>query len=78
MNILHSVGALFRGFRSDGSELIQFDRAVAAHDPTIKVASPAFTADGVIPFKYSADGAGMFPPIQWFNIPEERELAPGH
>ena len=37
---------------------------------TIKVTSRAFEEGGMIPSKYTADGANISPPLQWEGIPE--------
>ncbi len=37
---------------------------------TLSVTSPAFTADGGIPARYSCDGDDISPPISWGNVPE--------
>ena|SRR5438309_7500740 len=58
--------------------------AVASAPPTatprpggsIVVTSPAFAANGDIPVKYTCQGAGVSPPLQWTNVPKEaKELA---
>ncbi len=36
---------------------------------TIKVTSPAFKEGGMIPSKYTSDGADISPPLQWEGIP---------
>lgn len=37
---------------------------------TLKVTSPAFEHNGMIPSKYTADGADISPPIRWQDIPD--------
>ena len=39
----------------------------------IKVTSSAFEQDAMIPSKYTCDGAGISPPLQWDDIPEGTE-----
>lgn len=36
----------------------------------IKITSSAFENEGMIPAKYTCDGADVSPPLQWENIPE--------
>lgn len=36
----------------------------------LKVTSPAFEHKGMIPSKYTADGADMSPPIRWQGVPD--------
>lgn len=38
---------------------------------TLEVSSPAFANDAPIPVKYTADGEGLSPPIEWKGIPEQ-------
>jgi Raf kinase inhibitor-like YbhB/YbcL family protein len=37
----------------------------------IDVSSSAFTAEGNLPSRFSSDGAGLSPPLQWSQPPEE-------
>jgi Raf kinase inhibitor-like YbhB/YbcL family protein len=39
-------------------------------DPMLEVKSPAFEPDGTIPSKYTCDGFGVSPPLEWHNLPE--------
>jgi Raf kinase inhibitor-like YbhB/YbcL family protein len=36
----------------------------------IKVTSSAFPADGMIPAKYTCDGADVSPPLKWDSVPD--------
>jgi hypothetical protein len=36
---------------------------------TIVLSSPAFTPGGVMPRRYTCDGAGISPPLRWRNVP---------
>ena len=36
----------------------------------IKITSPAFEQGGLIPAKYTCDGADVSPPLQWAEVPE--------
>lgn len=35
----------------------------------IEVSSPAFSSDGAIPPKYTCDGMGLSPPLEWAGVP---------
>jgi hypothetical protein len=35
----------------------------------IEISSPAFAPDSELPQRYTADGAGMSPPLRWRNVP---------
>jgi len=41
-----------------------------ARNMTVKVTSPAFEEGGMIPSKYTADGANISPPLRWEAVPE--------
>jgi len=45
--------------------------AVAA--ATLQISSPAFTANGAIPSKYTCDGAGVNPPLAFSGIPAKTQ-----
>lgn len=36
----------------------------------IEVTSPAFQPDGAIPSKYTCDGDGISPPLNWTHVPD--------
>jgi phosphatidylethanolamine-binding protein (PEBP) family uncharacterized protein len=38
--------------------------------PTLTLASAAFENGGAIPIRFTGDGAGLFPPLQWSGMPE--------
>lgn len=44
--------------------------AVGDEKMEIKITSTAFEDGGLIPPKYTCDGADMSPPLQWDNVPE--------
>ena len=45
--------------------------AVGGKKMEIKITSPAFEDGGLIPAKYTCDGADISPPLQWDAVPEE-------
>lgn len=64
-----AVGHALRGQRA-GLEKIAFQRIdLRAGMAAIEVTSPAFIDHGPIPAQYSADGAGLSPPLQWGGVP---------
>ncbi len=44
--------------------------AVGGKKMEIKITSPAFEDGGLIPAKYTCDGADISPPLQWDAVPE--------
>jgi Raf kinase inhibitor-like YbhB/YbcL family protein len=66
-----SIGEALRGKRA-GLAHIVFHRLSNPFDlPNIKVRSSAFGAKTPIPVKYTADGSGLSPPLEWSNAPED-------
>jgi Raf kinase inhibitor-like YbhB/YbcL family protein len=45
-------------------------RAKGGKDMDIKITSPAFENEGLIPAKYTCDGDDISPPLQWEAVPE--------
>jgi Raf kinase inhibitor-like YbhB/YbcL family protein len=46
------------------------EEPVGGKEMEIKVMSPAFEEGGLIPSKYTCDGADISPPLQWETVPE--------
>jgi len=46
------------------------EQSVGAEKMEIKITSPAFDDGGLIPSKYTCDGADISPPLQWQPAPE--------
>jgi Raf kinase inhibitor-like YbhB/YbcL family protein len=66
-----TVGRAIHGYRA-GLEKIAFNRIdLRAGMGSIDVQSLAFHDHEPIPEKYTADGSGMSPPLEWTNIPAE-------
>jgi hypothetical protein len=63
------VGRAMRGKRP-GLERLAVNRPEVSNAPaSIEVKSPAFGDGGTIPAKYSADGDGSSPPLEWHGVP---------
>ncbi len=43
---------------------------IKEEDMTIQLTSPAFEEGGMIPSKYTCDGANVSPPLKWTSVPE--------
>lgn len=53
-----------------GMEQVVYNHLHAKSDlPRLSVSSPAFTFNGRLPVKYTADGEGISPPITWGDCP---------
>lgn len=65
------VGRAMKGVRADADETI-FDAPDFASAPvTIQVTSAAFEDGGTLPIRFTADGAGVSPPLAWTRVPAD-------
>ena len=64
-----TLGKALRGIRSGTEDLVAADSEVTGSNAVIEVASLAFEDNHPMPAKYTADGAGWSPPLQWHGIP---------
>ena len=65
-----AVGSALSGIRS-GLEKIAAFSDLNDLPETIRLASQAFGNGEAIPTRYTADGMGISPPVQWLSIPKE-------
>lgn len=66
------IGRALRNVRAGAEKLAVQDASSSQGDiAAIAVTSPAFTQGGRIPVRYTADGEGISPPLQWAGVPEE-------
>lgn len=69
MRLLEIIGQALRPIRSGDEHLIESSSPVTHKPHTIVVSSSAFADKAVIPKEYTADGVGLFPPLQWSGVP---------
>lgn len=62
-------GKVLDGVRAGPDKLLLNEEAGEAPE-TIRVESVAFGDGGAIPVRFTADGAGVSPPLAWSNLPE--------
>jgi Raf kinase inhibitor-like YbhB/YbcL family protein len=63
------IGRALVGFRPGLGKLVCHREEIVSAPPTLVVTSPAFADHDSIPKKYTADGVGMSPPLEWAGIP---------
>jgi Raf kinase inhibitor-like YbhB/YbcL family protein len=64
------IGHALSGQRA-GLENVAYHRLLATRKvPLVEVHSTAFEQLGRIPVRYTADGDGLSPPLEWFQIPD--------
>ena len=64
------LGALLRGLRAGADKLVIADESLAT-SAVIQLSSPAFANGGRLPERFTADGAGVSPPLVWGDVPED-------
>jgi Raf kinase inhibitor-like YbhB/YbcL family protein len=70
------LGAMLRGVRAGGSKLVIVQPELGGDFATIALSSPAFANRARLPERFTADGAGVSPPLVWGEVPEgTRSLA---
>jgi len=62
------IGHALQGKRA-GIDKIMFHRVFKRHIGHIEVLSDAFVHMGVLPVRYTADGDGSSPPLEWRDVP---------
>ncbi len=67
------IGRALKGVRPGMETLVTQDAAFAAVPDVIAITSTAFQADGEIPARYTEDGEGLSPPLEWIGVPPEAQ-----
>ncbi len=74
MGLAHEIGKnlgkVIEPIRAGDDKIAARKLGVAEETRTIDVTSTAFTDGGSLPVTFTADGAGVAPPIAWSNIPD--------
>ena len=74
MGIAHdigkNIGKAIEPIRAGDDKLASRKLRATEANRTITVTSSAFTDGGSLPITFTADGAGIAPPIAWNNIPD--------
>jgi Raf kinase inhibitor-like YbhB/YbcL family protein len=75
MGIAHdiriNIGKVIEPIRAGDDKIAARKLHVTERMRTITVASSAFPDGGELPVTFTADGAGLAPPIAWSNIPDD-------
>ncbi|HEX7855839.1 MAG TPA: YbhB/YbcL family Raf kinase inhibitor-like protein [Sphingobium sp.] len=64
------LGALLRNVRAGHAKLTIVQEDIVTNDAFIDLRSPAFTDGERLPERFTADGAGLSPPLFWGDIPD--------
>jgi len=66
-----TVGRALRGARAGTSQLVFNDTALTEVPTTITVRSPEVENAGYLAPRFTADGLGLSPPIEWSGVPSD-------
>ncbi len=67
------LGEAMRDVRAGAEELAIADTELTGVNASLEVSSPAFEYNGTIPERYTADGEGVSPPIEWSGVPSDAQ-----
>ena len=65
------LGSMLTNVRAGHSKLAIVQQDVATGVPRIDLTSPAFADGARLPVRFTADGAGVSPPLVWGDVPPE-------
>jgi Raf kinase inhibitor-like YbhB/YbcL family protein len=65
------LGALLKNVRAGHAKLTIVQNDIASDVPRIDLSSPAFADGARLPERFTADGAGVSPPLVWGDVPPE-------
>lgn len=68
------LGSALRNVRAGHAGLMIADPEIAAPDARLDLGSPAFGAGGRLPDRFTADGAGVSPPLIWDAPPAGTQM----
>lgn len=68
-----SVGRAFDSVRAGAEDLAIADTELTGINASIDMSSPAFAYNTTIPTKYTADGEGISPPLEWRGVPGDAQ-----
>jgi hypothetical protein len=68
-HVPHWLGALLTNVRAGHSKLAIVQHELATALPRIELSSPAFAYGARLPERFTADGAGVSPPLVWGDVP---------
>lgn len=63
------LGHLLRDRRAGHEKLVAADPGIRLGADSIDLSSPAFSAGGRLPIRFTADGEGVSPPLVWGDVP---------
>jgi len=71
-HVPHWLGNALKGLRAGSGKLVIAQPGLGAFE-ALRLASPAFANGARLPERFTADGAGVSPPLFWAGVPEGTE-----
>jgi Raf kinase inhibitor-like YbhB/YbcL family protein len=68
-HVPHWLGSLMRNVRAGHSKLVAVQPGIVTTDARLDLSSPAFASGARLPERFTADGAGVSPPLLWSEPP---------
>jgi phosphatidylethanolamine-binding protein (PEBP) family uncharacterized protein len=68
-----AVGRALSSVRAGAEDLAIADTELTGVNAVVEVSSPAFAYNEMIPVQYTADGAGLSPPLEWRCVPADAQ-----
>jgi Raf kinase inhibitor-like YbhB/YbcL family protein len=72
-HVPHWLGHALRNVRAGAGKLCIAQPELGSGFATLDLTSPAFADGGRLPARFTADGAGVSPPLLWGGVPEGAE-----
>lgn len=67
------IGRALDSVRAGAADLAIADTELTGVNASIEVSSPAFAYNETLPIQYTADGAGVSPPLEWRGVPADAQ-----
>lgn len=68
-----SFGRALSSLRAGAEDLAIANTELTGINASIEVTSPAFAYNATIPARYTADGEGLSPPLEWRGVPTDAQ-----
>jgi Raf kinase inhibitor-like YbhB/YbcL family protein len=73
-NLPAGLGRALSGLRAGLEKIVFNDEALAEVAESINITSPAFADGDALPVRFTPDGEGLSPPLQWAGVPQAARM----
>ena len=67
------IGRALQSVRAGAEDLAVTNTEITGVNASIEISSPAFAYNETIPARYTADGEGLSPPLDWRGVPSDAQ-----